>query len=63
MLTRPERDTVPIYVAALGPKNVELAAEIADGWLPHLFYPEKADQVWGDPLEAGTAKRTRPRRP
>ena len=39
LLTKPERSSVPIYLAALGPKNVELAAEIADGWLPHLYYP------------------------
>jgi F420-dependent oxidoreductase-like protein len=57
LLTRPERDTVPIYVAALGPKNVELAAEIADGLLPHLFYPEKVDLAMGDPIKAGLAKR------
>jgi len=57
LLTKPERDTIPIYVAALGPKNVELAAEIADGLLPHLFYPEKVDLAMGDPIKAGTAKR------
>jgi F420-dependent oxidoreductase-like protein len=58
LLTKPERPSVPIYLAALGPKNVELAAEIADGWLPHLFYPEKADLVWGDAIAAGTKNRT-----
>jgi F420-dependent oxidoreductase-like protein len=57
MLTRPERSAVPIYVAALGPKNVEGTAEYADGWLPFLFAPEKADDVWGDALAAGTARR------
>ncbi len=57
LLTKPERDTIPIYIAALGPKNVELAAEIADGLLPHLFYPEKVAQVMGEPIKAGTAKR------
>jgi F420-dependent oxidoreductase-like protein len=58
LLTKPERDSVPIYIAALGPKNVELAAEIADGLLPHLYYPEKIDQVMGAPIAAGTAKRS-----
>ena len=58
LLTRPERDTIPIYIAALGPKSVEQAAEIADGWIPHLFHPEKAHLVWGDSLEAGRAKRS-----
>lgn len=57
ILTRPERDSIPIYVAALGPKNVELAAELADGILPHLFYPEKFHSVSGAPIEAGLAKR------
>ena len=58
ILTRPERDTIPIYIAALGPKSVAQAAEIADGWIPHLFHPEKADLVWGEALEAGAAKRS-----
>jgi F420-dependent oxidoreductase-like protein len=57
LLTKPERPSVPVYLAALGQKNVELAAEIADGWLPHLFYPEKFGIVWGDAIKAGTAKR------
>jgi F420-dependent oxidoreductase-like protein len=57
LLNRPERDSVPIYVAALGPKNVEQVAEIADGWLPLLFWPEKYRQVWGDPIATGTARR------
>lgn len=58
ILTRPERDSIPIYIAALGPKSVEQAAEIADGWIPHLFHPEKAHLVWGDSLEAGKARRS-----
>ena len=57
LLTRPERDTIPIWIAALGVKSVEQTAEIADGWIPHLFHPEKAGLVWGDALEAGRAKR------
>jgi F420-dependent oxidoreductase-like protein len=57
MLTRPERSAVPIYVAALGEKNVAGTAEYADGWLPFLYAPEKADAVWGRSLRAGTAKR------
>jgi F420-dependent oxidoreductase-like protein len=57
LLTKPERRSVPIYIAALGPKSVEGAAEYADGWLPFLFHPEKAGEVWGDALAAGAAKR------
>jgi len=57
ILTRPERDTIPIWVASLGDKNVEMTAELADGWLPIMFVPEKARDVWGDALDAGAAKR------
>jgi F420-dependent oxidoreductase-like protein len=57
LLTRPERPSVPIWIASLGPKNVEATAEYADGWLPFLFHPEKAHMVWGDALAAGNAKR------
>jgi F420-dependent oxidoreductase-like protein len=57
MLTRPERDSVPIWIASLGKKNVQGTAEYADGWLPHLYAPELAGKVWGDSLAAGAAKR------
>jgi F420-dependent oxidoreductase-like protein len=36
----PVQERIPIYIAAIGPKNTTLAAEIADGWLPTLFSPE-----------------------
>jgi len=58
LMDRPLRERIPIHVAALGPKNVELTAEIADGWLPLFYLPEKAKDVWGDDLAAGTAKRS-----
>jgi F420-dependent oxidoreductase-like protein len=57
MLTHPERSQVPIHVAALGEKNVAMTAEVADGWIPHLYIPEHADKVWGDSLKEGGAKR------
>ncbi|MFT3874574.1 MAG: LLM class F420-dependent oxidoreductase [Nocardioides sp.] len=57
LLTKPERPSVPIYIAALGKKSVEGVASYADGWLPFLFHPERADRVWGAALRAGTAKR------
>ncbi|CAM3810975.1 LLM class F420-dependent oxidoreductase [Nocardioides zeicaulis] len=57
ILTQVERDTIPIWIASLGPKNVEQTAEIADGWIPHLFHPERAHLVWGEALAAGNAKR------
>jgi F420-dependent oxidoreductase-like protein len=46
VLGRPLRADLPIYLAALGPKNVELAAEIADGWLPIYLSPERFDDVY-----------------
>jgi F420-dependent oxidoreductase-like protein len=57
ILVHPERDTIPIWVASLGDKNVQMTAELADGWLPILFIPERAREVWGTSLDAGTAKR------
>ena len=57
LVNQPVRDRIPVWLAALGDKNVELAAEIAEGWLPFLFYPEKRDLVWGAALRAGMAKR------
>jgi F420-dependent oxidoreductase-like protein len=51
----PFRPDIPIYLAAEGPKNVALAAEIADGWLP-LFFSPKMDKFYRDALGAGFAK-------
>ncbi len=50
------RADIPIYLAAIGPKNVELAAEIADGWLPIFFSPERYHEAYGAQIEAGFAK-------
>jgi F420-dependent oxidoreductase-like protein len=57
LINHPVRSEIPIYVASLGPKNVEMTAEKADGWLPLFYLPEKAKDVWGDDLAAGAAKR------
>ncbi len=57
LINHPVRERIPVLLAALGPKNVELAAEIAEGWQPIFFLPEKAKDVWGDALAAGKAKR------
>ena len=57
LITHPVRDRIPIYVASLGPKNVELTAAIADGWLPLHYWPDRAADVWGDALQAGLARR------
>ena len=57
LINHPVRERIPITIAALGPKNVELNAEIAEGWQPVFYLPEKAHLVWGEALAAGTAKR------
>jgi F420-dependent oxidoreductase-like protein len=57
LVDHPVRESIPIYVAALGPKNVENVAAVADGWIPTLFWPERAAGVWGGPLAAGRARR------
>ncbi len=44
---------IPIYLAAIGPKNVALTAEIADGWLPVFYSPEHAPAVFGRHLAEG----------
>jgi len=50
------RSDLPIYLAAIGPKNVALTAEIADGWLPIFFAPQHYDTNFKDQVEAGFAK-------
>lgn len=50
------RPDIPIYLAAIGPKNVELAAEIGDGWLPIFFSPQQYDKVFKSHVAAGLAK-------
>jgi F420-dependent oxidoreductase-like protein len=47
LMLRPLRTDIPIFLAAIGPKNVALAAEIADGWLPIFVVPERFDDVFG----------------
>ena len=58
LMGRPVRSSIPIWLAALGEKNVALAAEVADGWLPIFFIPERANEIWGASLQAGAAKRS-----
>ena len=57
LITHPVRSSIPIFVASLGPKNVEMTAEVADGWIPTLYWPEKAKDVWGESLSNGAANR------
>ncbi|WP_329093062.1 LLM class F420-dependent oxidoreductase [Streptosporangium sp. NBC_01469] len=57
LINHPVRERIPVVIAAIGPKNVELAAELAEGWEPIFYVPEKAADVWGASLAAGKAKR------
>lgn len=66
LINRPVRERIPIVIAALGPKNVALTAEIAEGWQPVFYNPERAGYVWGEALgtttsPAATSTRTMPR--
>jgi F420-dependent oxidoreductase-like protein len=57
----PERNRIPVFVGAIGRKSVEMAAEIADGWIPIFFSVDAFEQTWGEHLEAGFAKGGRQR--
>ena len=57
LINTPYRQDIPVYIASIGEKNVELTAEIANGWIPVFFHPEKAHDAWGSSLDAGKAKR------
>jgi F420-dependent oxidoreductase-like protein len=57
LINHPVRERIPIVVAALGPKNVALAAELAEGWQPIFYFPEAAGLTWDEPLAQGKAKR------
>jgi F420-dependent oxidoreductase-like protein len=57
LINHPVRERIPIALAAIGPKNVELAAELAEAWMPIFYVPEKAADVWGDAVARGSARR------
>ncbi|MGE3618943.1 MAG: LLM class F420-dependent oxidoreductase [Acidimicrobiia bacterium] len=63
VIPHPVRADIPIYLAALGPRNVALAAEVADGWMPLLFSAEHAEAAWGEALRRGLARRAPERGP
>src|SRR5439155_7149184 len=52
---RPGQEQIPTFLGVLGPKNVALAGEIGDGWLPVFFSPEHTQTLRG-PLEEGAAR-------
>jgi len=53
-ILHPVRDRIPVYLAAIGPRNVELAAEIGEGWLPIFYSPERED-IFNEHLDRGLA--------
>jgi F420-dependent oxidoreductase-like protein len=57
IVNHPVRSAIPITLAALTNKGVAQAAEIADGWLPIFYYPEKVEAAWGDALVEGASRR------
>jgi F420-dependent oxidoreductase-like protein len=57
IIGRPRRSNIPIWVASLGHKNVAMTAEVAEGWLPAFFLPDKVGDVFGPALKEGMAKR------
>lgn len=61
LMVHPSENDIPIYIAAIGPKNVELVAEIADGWLPIFSSPTHLKDSFGAALDAGFARASQPK--
>ncbi|MCA0146744.1 LLM class F420-dependent oxidoreductase [Blastococcus sp. LR1] len=57
LINSPVRERIPMVLAAIGPKNVALAAELFEGWQPTFFLPEGSAAVFGESIAEGTAKR------
>jgi F420-dependent oxidoreductase-like protein len=57
LVDHPVRADIPVSIAAIGPRNVALAAELAQAWEPAFFVPERAEAVWAQPLADGLARR------
>ncbi|MER7363201.1 LLM class F420-dependent oxidoreductase [Nonomuraea wenchangensis] len=55
LITHPLRPDIPVYLGAEGPKNVALAADIAQGWLPLFAFPEKIEEMYGGALAGAPA--------
>ena len=58
LINHPVRASIPLWWASLKGKSVEATAEVADGWIPVFYIPDKADMVWGDALGLGMKKRS-----
>jgi F420-dependent oxidoreductase-like protein len=57
LINRPVRERIPVALAAIGPKNVAVAAELAESWMPIFYLPEKSAEVWGGAVAEGGARR------
>jgi F420-dependent oxidoreductase-like protein len=57
----PARDRIPVFIGAIGRRSVEMAAEVADGWIPIFFAIDAFQQTWGEHLEVGFVKGGRTR--
>jgi F420-dependent oxidoreductase-like protein len=57
----PLRNSIPVFVGAIGRKSVQMAAEICDGWIPIFFSVDHLEETWGEHLEAGFAATGRTR--
>lgn len=57
LVNHPARERIPVAIAALTPKSVMQTAEIAEGWMPVFYLPERAHRAWGDALDVGRAVR------
>ncbi|MGA8846902.1 MAG: LLM class F420-dependent oxidoreductase [Nocardioides sp.] len=57
LINHPVRPRIPVSIAALGPKNVAMVAEIAEGWQPLFFHPQKWESAFGESLSEGAARR------
>ena len=58
IMDHPVRERIPIFVASLGPKNVAMTAELAEGWLPLHYWPDLAHELWESSLAEGRAARS-----
>jgi len=58
---RPLRNDIPIFLGAIGRRSVEIAAEVADGWIPIFFSVDKFQDAWGEHIEKGLAAGNRTR--
>ncbi|MEA3501323.1 MAG: LLM class F420-dependent oxidoreductase [Actinomycetota bacterium] len=56
LISKPLNSNLPIYLAAIGPRNVRLTAEIADGWLPVFYSPEHARTIFQPLLDEGFSR-------